>query len=205
MERLAIMGGTFDPIHMGHLRMAYAVQQQLDFDRVVFLAAYIPPHKQTRSDFASWQDRLAMVKLAIQKYDDFVVSCLEFDRGGVSYTYDTVNLMQELWPDAEIYLIIGEDSLTQLHTWYRVLDLLRLVHFVAAERPGYEGEVGVARLTKAYGPWAASKIIHAEVPETAISSTEIRQRLREGKPIRGMTPLAVEEYIYERGLYRAEK
>ena len=65
MERLAIMGGTFDPIHMGHLRMAYAVQRQLDFDRVVFLPAYIPPHKQTRSDFASWQDRLAMVELAL--------------------------------------------------------------------------------------------------------------------------------------------
>ena len=205
MERLAIMGGTFDPIHMGHLRMAHAVQQQLAFDRVVFLPSYIPPHKQTRSDFASWQDRLAMVELAVQNYADFVVSSLEFDRGGVSYTYDTVNYMQELWPDAAIYLIIGEDSLTQLYTWYRALDLLRLVYFVAAERPGYEGEVGVARLTKAYGSWAAKKIIHAEVPETAISSTEIRKRLREGKPIRGMVPMAVEQYIYERGLYRAEK
>ena len=108
MERLAIMGGTFDPIHMGHLRMAHAVQRQLEFDKVVFLPAYIPPHKQKRSDFASWQDRLAMVKLAIKEYEDFVVSSLEFDRGGLSYTYDTVNVMQELWPDADIYLIIGE-------------------------------------------------------------------------------------------------
>ena len=205
MERLAIMGGTFDPIHIGHLRMAYAVQQQLAFDKVVFLPAYIPPHKQTRSDFASWEDRLAMVQMAIQSYADFVVSSLEFDRGGISYTYDTVNFLQELWPDAEIYLIIGEDSLTQLFTWYRVQDLLRLVHFVAAERPGYEGEEGVARLTKAYGSWAAEKIIHAEVPETAVSSTEIRKRLREDKPIRGMVPMAVEQYIYERGLYRAEQ
>ena len=205
MERLAIMGGSFDPIHMGHLRMAYAVQQQLAFDKVVFLPAYIPPHKQTRSDFASWEDRLAMVQMAVQNYADFVVSTLEFDRGGISYTYDTVNFLQELWPDAEIYLIIGEDSLTQLFTWYRVQDLLRLVHFVAAERPGYEGEEGVARLTKAYGSWAAKKIIHAEVPETAISSTEIRKRLREDKPIRGMVPMAVERYIYERGLYRPEK
>ena len=205
MERLAIMGGTFDPIHVGHLRMAHAVQRQLAFDRVVFLPSYIPPHKQTRSDFASWQDRLAMVQLAAQSYADFVVSSLEFDRGGISYTYDTVNFLQELWPDAEIYLIIGEDSLTQLYTWYRVPDLLRLVHFVAAERPGYEGEEGVARLTKAYGAWTAAKIIHAEVPETAISSTEIRKRLREDKPIRGMVPPAVEQYIYKRGLYRAEK
>jgi len=205
MERLAIMGGSFDPIHMGHLRMAYAVQRQLEFDKVVFLPAYIPPHKQTRSDFAAWEDRLAMVQIAVQNYADFVVSSLEFDRGGISYTYDTVNFLQELWPDAEIYLIIGEDSLTQLFTWYKVQDLLRLVHFVAAERPGYEGEEGVARLTKAYGSWAAEKIIHAEVPETAVSSTEIRKRLREDKPIRGMVPMAVERYIYERGLYRAEK
>lgn len=204
MERLAIMGGTFDPIHMGHLRMAHAVQRQLEFDKVVFLPAYIPPHKQKRSDFASWQDRLAMVELAIKEYEDFVVSSLEFDRGGLSYTYDTVNVMQEMWPDADIYLIIGEDSLTQLYTWYRVQDLLRLVYFAAAERPGYEGEAGVERLTRAYGSWAAEKIIHVEVPETAISSTEIRKRLRDGKPIRGMVPLAVERYIFEHGLYRAE-
>ena len=205
MERLAIMGGSFDPVHIGHLRMTHAVQRQLEFDKVVFLPAYIPPHKQTRSDFASWQDRLAMVQLAVQEYDDFVVSNLEFDRGGISYTYDTVNYMQELWPDAEIYLIIGEDSLTQLYTWYRALDLLRLVHFVAAERPGYEGEIGVARLKKAYGAWVEEKIIHAEVPETAISSTEIRQRLQEGKPVRGMVPLTVEQYIYAHGLYQKVK
>ena len=202
MERLAIMGGTFDPIHMGHLRMAHAVQEQLAFDRVVFLPAHIPPHKQKRTDFASWEDRLAMVRLAIRDYDDFTVSCLEYERGGVSYTYDTVNFLQELWPDAEIYLIIGEDSLTQLYTWYKAQELLRLVHFVAAERPGYEGEAGVEKLAKAYGPWVKSKIIHAEIPETAISSTEIRKRMREGKPVRGMTPLAVEQYLYEHGLYK---
>ena len=81
---------------------------------------------------------------------------------------------------------------------------MRLVHFVAAKRSGYEGAAGVAQLVRAYGPWAAEKVIHAEVPETTISSTEIRQRLREGKPIRGMVSLAVEKYIYERGLYGAE-
>ena len=190
MERLAIMGGTFDPIHMGHLRMTRAVQQQLNFDRIVFLPAYIPPHKQTRSDFASWEHRLAMVKLAVQEYEDFVVS--------------TVNLLQELWPDAEIYLIIGEDSLTQLYTWHRAGDLLRLVHFVAAERPGYEGEAGVEKLVRIYGSWVQEKIIHAQVPETAISSTEIRKRLREGKPVRGMVPLSVEQYLYRCELYQSK-
>lgn len=205
MERLAIMGGTFDPIHIGHLRMTYAVQKQLAFDKVVFLPAYIPPHKQIRTDCASWEERLAMVRLAVQHYEDFVVSCVEFDRGGISYTFDTVNYLQELWPDAEIYLIIGEDSLTQLYTWHKIHELLRMVYFVAAERPGYEGEVGVERLIRTCGSWVTDKIIHAEIPETAISSTEIRKRLREGKPIRGMVPPEVEQYVYEHGLYHPGK
>ena len=204
MERIAIMGGSFDPIHIGHLRLSYAVQQQLAFDRVVFLPTYISPHKQTRSDFASWEDRLAMVQLAMQGYADFAVSSLEFDRGGVSYTYDTVNFMKEMWPDAEIYLIVGEDTLAKLYLWYRALDLLRVVHFVTAERPGYEGETGIKLLIRAYGSWVADKIISVEVPKTAISSTEIRKRLREEKPIRGMTPPAVEQYLYRHGLYHAK-
>lgn len=204
VERIAIMGGSFDPIHIGHLRLSYAVQQQLAFDRVVFLPTYISPHKQTRSDFASWEDRLAMVQLAMQGYADFAVSSLEFDRGGVSYTYDTVNFMKEMWPDAEIYLIVGEDTLAKLYLWYRALDLLRVVHFVTAERPGYEGETGIKLLIRAYGSWVADKIISVEVPKTAISSTEIRKRLREEKPIRGMTHPAVEQYLYNHGLYLAK-
>lgn len=201
MERLAVMGGTFDPIHMGHLRIAAAVQKQLEFDRVVFLPAFNPPHKQVRHDFASWQDRLAMVRLAVAAYEEFTVSSLEFERGGLSYTFDTVRYLQELWPETEIYLIIGEDSLDQLYTWHRIRDLLRAARFVVAERPGYEGEKGVERLMQACGSWAGEHIIHTVVPETAVSSTEIRQRVRDRKPIRGMVPPAVERYIYEHHLY----
>ena len=183
--------------------MTLAIQKQLAFDRVVFLPAFNPPHKQIRHDFASWEDRLAMVKLAVRPYDVFTVSPLEAERGGLSYTFDTVRALQELWPDAEIYLIIGEDSLDQLHTWHRILELLRLVYFVVAERPGYVGEEGVRRLTASCGAWAKDKIIHAEVPETALSSTEIRQRIKEGRPVRGMVPREVERYISDRGLYKA--
>ena len=116
MERLAILGGTFDPIHAGHLRMAHAIQKQLEFDSIVFLPAFKPPHKQVRHDFAPFEDRLAMVSLAIQPYEAFTVSSLEAERGGLSYTFDTVCCLQELWPDADIYMIIGEDSLDQLYT-----------------------------------------------------------------------------------------
>lgn len=202
MERLAILGGTFDPIHAGHLRMAHAIQKQLEFDSIVFLPAFKPPHKQVRHDFAPFEDRLAMVSLAIQPYEAFTVSSLEAERGGLSYTFDTVCCLQELWPDADIYMIIGEDSLDQLYTWHRILELLRLVHFVVAERPGYEGEDGVARLVAFCGAWAKEKIIHAEVPETALSSTEIRQRIKEGLPVRGMIPREVERYMADHALYK---
>lgn len=204
MERLAVMGGTFDPIHRGHLRMAAAVQKQLGFDRVVFLPSFNPPHKQIRCDFASWQDRLEMVRLGIKDYPGFTVSTLEFDRGGLSYTYDTVCSLQELWPDAEIFLIIGEDSLDQLHTWHRIRDLLRVSRFVVVQRPGYQGEKGEERLIQACGIWVKGHIIHAAVPETALSSTEIRQRVKKGRPIRDMVPFAVEEYIAAHQLYRQE-
>ena len=137
MERLAIRGGTYDPIHEGHLRIADAVQRQLEFDRVLFLPALNPPHKQYRHRFASPEDRLAMVRLAVAPYPYFMASSLEYERGGLSYTYDLVRLLQDRRPDADLALIIGEDSLEQLGTWYRAEDLLRLVRFVVAARPGY--------------------------------------------------------------------
>ncbi|MEE3381734.1 MAG: nicotinate-nucleotide adenylyltransferase [Succiniclasticum sp.] len=202
MERLAIMGGTYDPIHEGHLRIADAVQRQLEFDRVLFLPALNPPHKQYRHRFASPEDRLAMVRLAVAPYPYFMASSLEYERGGLSYTYDLVRLLQDRRPDADLALIIGEDSLEQLGTWYRAEDLLRLVRFVVAARPGYRPREGIHLLERQFGSWVRDRVVYADVPETAVSSTEIRDRVRRGLPIRGMVPAAVERYIAEKGLYR---
>ena len=202
MERLAIMGGTFDPIHEGHLRIADAVQRQLEFDRVLFLPALNPPHKQYRHRFASPEDRLAMVRLAVAPYPYFMASSIEYERGGLSYTYDLVRLLQDRRPDADLALIIGEDSLEQLGTWYRAEDLLRLVRFVVAARPGYGPREGMHLLEQQFGNWVRERIVCAAVPETAVSATEIRDRVRRGLPIRGMVPAAVERYIAEKGLYR---
>ena len=202
MERLAIMGGTYDPIHEGHLRIADAVQRQLEFDRVLFLPALNPPHKQYRHRFASPEDRLAMVRLAVAPYPYFMASSLEYERGGLSYTYDLVRLLQDRRPDADLALIIGEESLEQLGTWYRAEDLLRLVRFVVAARPGYRPREGIHLLERQFGSWVRDRVVYADVPETAVSSTEIRDRVRRGLPIRGMVPAAVERYIAEKGLYR---
>jgi nicotinate-nucleotide adenylyltransferase len=201
MERLGILGGTYDPIHEGHLRLATAVAGRLELDRVLFLPALNPPHKRCRH-FAPPEDRLAMVRLAVAPYPDFYASDLEYERGGLSYTYDLVRLLQERRPDADLYVIIGEDSLEQLHTWYRAEDLLRLARFVVAARPGYDARKGLAALERAFGPWVRGRVLLEEVPETALSSTEIRSRVAQGLPIRGMVPLAVEQYIQEKGLYR---
>ena len=202
MERLAIMGGTYDPIHEGHLRIADAVQRQLEFDRVLFLPALNPPHKQYRHRFASPEDRLAMVRLAVAPYPYFMASSLEYERGGLSYTYDLVRLLQDRRPDADLALIIGEDSLEQLGTWYRAEDLLRLVRFVVAARPGYRPREGIHLLERQFGSWVRDRVVYADVPESAVSATEIRDRVRRGLPIRGMVPAAVERYIAEKGLYR---
>ena len=202
MERLAIMGGTYAPIHEGHLRIADAGQQPLEFDRALFLPALNPPHKQYRHRFASPEDRLAMVRLAVAPYPYFMASSIEYERGGLSYTYDLVRLLQDRRPDADLALIIGEDSLEQLGTWYRAEDLLRLVRFVVAARPGYRPREGIHLLERQFGSWVRDRVVYADVPETAVSSTEIRDRVRRGLPIRGMVPAAVERYIAEKGLYR---
>ena len=201
MERLGILGGTYDPIHEGHLRLAAAVAAGMDLDRILFLPALNPPHKQRRHA-APPEDRLAMVRLAVEPYPDFYASDLEYERGGLSYTYDLVRQLQARRSDADLYVIVGEDSLEMLSTWYRADDLLRLVRFIVAARPGCDAGKGLDRLARAFGPWTRDRILLSEVPETALSSTEIRSRVRQGLPIRGMVPLAVERYIQEHGLYR---
>lgn len=203
MYKLAIMGGTFDPIHMGHLRMAETVRQEFDFSRLVLLPAYRPPHKQRRCDFADPADRLEMARLAVEDYPYLTVSDLEFHRRGLSYTFDTVCRLESLWPDCSFYMVIGADMVEQLPTWYKSHELLQRIHFLAVERPGYSAEKGVRMVEKAFGGWAAAKIIPAPMPEMDVSSTEIRARVRKGLSIHGLVPDAVEDYIIKHRLYRA--
>lgn len=198
---LGIMGGTFDPIHIGHLQIACAVSQRLGLEQVMFIPAYIPPHK-LGMDFAPAEDRYAMTELAIASYEGFIVSDMEMKRSGVSYTIDTVRQLAKEHPEEQLYFIIGADSVAQLHTWHNIQELLELAIFVAAGRPGYDGVMEKAE--SHLGAIARKRIILLDTTEYDVSSTEIRSRIKAGQPLTGLVTTEVEEYIYEHSLYGAE-
>lgn len=198
---LGIMGGTFDPIHIGHLQIACAVSQRLGLEQVMFIPAYIAPHK-VGMNFAPAEDRYAMTELAIAPYKGFFVSDMEMKRSGVSYTIDTVRQLSKEHPDEQLYFIIGADSVAQLHTWHNIQELLELAIFVAAGRPGYEGVMEEAE--SHLGSIARKRIMLLDTPEYDVSSTEIRSRIKAGLPLSGLVTAEVEKYIYEHGLYSAE-
>lgn len=199
---LGILGGTFDPIHIGHLRLAEAVYNHLPLEQIVFMPALIPPHKLGQ-DYAPAAQRYAMTELAIQGYPQFTVSDLELRRQGVSYTVDTLRELKQLYPQRPLYFIIGADSLGQLHTWHEIETMLQLATFVAAGRPGYEGVLEVVR--RQLGEAAVSRILLLHTPEYDISSTAIRAGLRSGRSLAGLVPAAVEAYIRKQGLYQGKE
>ena len=197
-KSLGILGGTFDPIHMGHLRMAEHVFQLMELESIVFIPAYVPPHKLGQ-DFAPAQDRYAMTELAVADNPHFTVSDMELKRTGVSYTIDTIRQLHAQYEDRELNFIIGADSVAQLHTWHNIEEMLELTRFVAVWRPGYEG--AMEEMVRHLGEQAKERVLLLDTPVYDISSTEIRTRIRQGLGLAGLVPPAVERYIYEHGLY----
>lgn len=201
-KRIGVMGGSFDPLHSGHIIIAQDAIEHLDLAEVVFIPAAVPPHKQNREQVGGEQ-RFKMVEEALAKVPNCRVSDIEIKRGGVSYTIDTVQALLTEWPDAELVLIIGSDTVVDLHTWYRIDDLLELCEVATFLRPGEEQIQSIRKkinLSKRQTEQLMNNVFHAHLIE--ISSTEIRMRVRSGKSIRSMVPPEVEEYIYEKGLYR---
>ncbi len=186
-RRIGILGGTFNPIHTGHLLLAEGVREKMGLDYVLFIPCYLPPHKKPLN-LAPAGDRLAMVRLAVKGNPSFKVSTLEIVRGGKSYSVDTLQELHRLYKGkANFFFIIGSDSLSVLNTWKsidRVMDLCRLV---AVTRPGYRfNSPGV-------------KII--DLPTLSVSSTDIRRLVRQGKSIKYLVPEAVRRYIIKNRLY----
>jgi nicotinate-nucleotide adenylyltransferase len=193
------MGGSFDPIHVGHTSIAREVRDRLGLSRMVFVPAGEPPHKLDRR-LADPEHRLAMVRLAIAGQAHFAVSRMDLDRPGPCYSVDTVRLFQDaLGAGVHLYFVIGADSLAELATWYQPRRLLRLCQVVAVERPGY----AVAREeTERLFP-GAPPVVHVRLRSPVdVSSTEIRRRVAQGRSIRGLVSGAVEQYIQRHGLYR---
>ncbi|RJP16074.1 MAG: nicotinate-nucleotide adenylyltransferase [Candidatus Abyssobacteria bacterium SURF_5] len=189
--KIGILGGTFDPIHIGHLVIAQEALWQCELDRVLFMVTAQPPHK--KAPRARAEDRYNMVELALQGITEFQPSRLEIERGGNSYTVQTLHELHRLYPAASHYWIVGGDSILEFQTWEDPEDVIRLANLIVAPRPGFD-------LSKV-DPALRNKIIVLDAPQVDVSSTQIRRRITEKQPVRFLLPKIVEEYIYGHRLY----
>lgn len=197
--RVGVLGGTFDPIHIGHLAAAEEVRVRLALERVVFVPAGLPPHK-LHLDVTPTEHRLKMVQLAIADNPHFTLSRVDIDRFGPSYTVDTVELLRdEYGPEAELYFIMGSDSLAELLIWHQPERLIRLCRVVALTRPGHR--VDLEELDHLL-PGAIARVQLLDMLLLQISSTDLQRRVRMGLSIKYLVPPAVEAYIRQHGLYR---
>jgi nicotinate-nucleotide adenylyltransferase len=203
--RVGILGGSFNPIHIGHLVMAEEVYHYHHLSKVLFIPLGCPPHK-ILSDLADVSDRYEMVRQAINGNDHFEVSDIEIKRTGKSYTINTLESIIRLYEgDCELYLIIGDDTLQELPTWKDVKRLSTLCHFVTVNRPGSVSDIGSALggLVEILGEKGVSEMaqLRVKMPPVGISSTDIRARLKDGQGIKYLVPSCVEEYITRHKLY----
>ncbi|NBW97825.1 MAG: nicotinate (nicotinamide) nucleotide adenylyltransferase [Planctomycetia bacterium] len=203
--KIGIFGGSFDPVHQGHLIVAECCREQACLDRVLFMPTAIQPFKQERQP-ASGHDRLEMLTLAVSGNPGFAVSSLEVDRGGVSYTVDTLTAMRAAHPDDDLRLILGPDALASLPEWREPARILELASILAVERDGVDDIAAItraARLATLLGPDRVSRIVGTKiaVPPIGIRSTDLRASLLVGRSIRYRTPRAVERYIAAHGTY----
>ena len=199
-RRIGILGGTFDPIHMGHLITAEIVRVSAALDEIIFIPAARPPHKENKGE-APAEDRLLMVQCAVEGNPSFSVSDIELRREGPSYTVDTIAALSEQLGDAELFFITGADAMNDLYRWHDPVRLLHSCRLIVAARQGVE--LDESRLAEQFSPEQRSRIRIVPTPHLEISSTVIRARVRAGRSIRYLVPRAVELYIEERGLYRA--
>ncbi|MEK7313213.1 MAG: nicotinate-nucleotide adenylyltransferase [Deltaproteobacteria bacterium] len=211
MKKLAVFGGTFNPIHYGHLRTALEVKEALGVEKVLFVPANVPPHKRN-AGFAAAEERLELVRLAVEGNRDFEVSGMEIERGGKSYTIDTVRELNST--DIDVTLIVGADQFNDISTWCAYEELLFMADFAVVSRSGFAAKkiaevmpVELARRfwydekEKAYVNDSGRKVIYVPTTLLDISSSDIRRRFKEGGSVRYLMPDIVERYIRGRGLY----
>lgn len=201
MKSIAILGGSFNPVHYGHLKMAEAAMESSHFSKVLFIPTGTPYHKEQKS-LLPFSDRLKLLELAIDNCPDFAFSPIEGEREGNSYTFDTVREL--LWqnPTESYSLLIGTDQFLTLRSWHKIAELGKLVDFYIANR---NGEMAFSTFQKEKEALEKELSLHCKLfpmPAIDLSSTEIRNRLKEGKSIHGMLPKPVEEYILKKGFYR---
>lgn len=183
------MGGTFDPIHCGHLLAAEQAREQAGLDEIWFMPTHVPPHKE-RESLTLAHHRLQMVQLAVSDHQVFRVTDIEFERKGPSYTYDTMTQLIRQFPDCRFSFIMGGDMVKILPKWYQYQELIHMVRFIGLARPGTELDLK-----------SSEDVTFVEMPVWDISSTMIREKAAARKSIRYLVPDAVERYIKENRIY----
>ncbi len=200
--RMGVFGGTFDPVHLGHLIMAEQCREQAGLDEVRFIPAARPPHKLDRG-FSPFVDRVEMLRLAVAGHPGFVIDDLEAERPGPSFTVDTLEALTFRYPEANLELIVGGDCLGDLPGWREPARILELAELLIVRRPGFAG-VTPEQLRQNLGLGAEAPVRCREIdsPLVEISSHEIRERVASGRSVRYWTPRAVECYIETHKLYK---
>ena len=202
-RRVGVLGGTFDPVHYGHLVIAEEVYAALDLDEMAFVPTGHPPHKQ-ESQVSAAHHRLAMLELAIADNPHFSISRVDLERSGPSYTVETLRLLHQQWGEQTLlYLLIGWDSLEEFLAWHDPAGILeQLSYLVAVRRPGYAEENGYRASLEERLPGIMQRLLVVPAPQLEISSTDLRERVAEGRPIKYQLPECVEQYIEQFGLYQ---
>ena len=191
-ERLGVFGGTFDPVHLGHLRAAEVAREALGLDRVLFVPSGQPPHRAAPA--ATALDRFAMLALATAAHPAFVLSDLELLGGGPAYTFETLDALRTRMPGPELFLIVGADAFAEMATWRAPERVFELCTVAVVDRPGAAPHAGVAP--------AGARVVRVERPTLPFSSSEVRRLLKEGRSVRYVVAERVADYIEKRGLYR---
>ena len=189
-ERIGVFGGTFDPPHVGHLVTAVNVRHALDLHRVLLVVANVPWQKEGQRDISSGEDRYALVEAAVRSVAGLEASRIELDRGGHSYTADTLAQLHRERPEAELYTVLGEDAAAGIQTWERYEEVIALSTLVVVDRPGWRSVLP-----------AGVEWVRVEVPRLEVSSTDLRARVVDGRPLDFLLPPAVIDGIRERRLY----
>ena len=216
-ERIGLFGGTFNPIHSGHLKAAEIVQNRMDLDKVLFIPSYIPPHKDS-AEIASPVHRMKMVELALHSHPHFIPSSIEVDAEEKSYSIITLGKIKKLYPNSRLFFILGIDAFLEIDTWKDHEQVLEQCFFVVINRPGFQLEEAesvaqgtsrgiVCRLSESEnideGMLRTQKIFLLPIEALDIASTDIREKIKRGESIQSMVPDEVSAYIQMNNLYQS--
>ena len=201
-NKVGIMGGTFDPIHYGHLVIANEVLFKFNLQKIIFVPTGNPPHKRSAA-LADSYNRYMMTQFATMTNQDFDVSNIEVEKETISYTVDTIKVLKKHYKNTKLYFITGTDAVLDLPNWKEPEEILKLCTFISVNRPGYVTDTLDDKLDKLMEKYKG-EILSIRAPQLKISSTDIRNRIKEGRPTKYLLPENVEQYILKKGLYKID-